>query len=187
MARMIKRLVGSAMALTIWTAAAQAHTGHGEVTGFSSGFDHVLGGLDHSVAMLAVGLIAARLGGKALWLVPASFIGMMAIGAILAIYGVSVPFVETGIAASVIAFGLAAVLQLHMSSLVAALFVGAFAVFHGQAHAAEMPAAISALNYGAGFTLATGVLHVVGISLGLGLRRATSFTRRIGVSLSRQV
>jgi urease accessory protein len=157
----------AALTLLITAAAAEAHTGVGSTMGFTHGFGHPFSGLDHILAMVAVGLFAANLGGRALWLVPLSFVAMMAVGGALGVAGVDMPFVEIGIAASVIVLGLAGAMAL----------VGFFALFHGHAHGAEMPTDASGLAYGVGFVLATAILHLIGIGLGLGigmLAKATS-------------
>jgi urease accessory protein len=127
---------------------------------------HPVGALDHVLAMIAVGLYAALLGGRALWLVPASFIGMTAIGGALGIAGLGPPHTEIGIALSVIVLGLAVALRLSLPTRAAMALVGVFAVFHGYAHGAEMPPDASGLRYAAGFLLATALLHGAGIALG---------------------
>ncbi|MBG1232262.1 HupE/UreJ family protein [Aestuariivirga litoralis] len=149
--------------------AAEAHVGVGSTMGFTHGFMHPLSGLDHLLAMVAVGLFAARLGGKALYLVPAAFVAMMGVGGVLGINGVTVPFVEFGIAASVIVLGAAVALDFSLPTAAAMALVGFFAVFHGHAHGAEMPLAASGVTYGIGFIAATALLHVAGIALGLGI------------------
>jgi len=144
---------------------ALAHPGHGE--GFVHGFIHPVGGLDHVLAMVAVGLYAALLGGRALWLVPASFVAVMALGGALGIAGINVPHTETGIALSVVVLGLAVALRISLPTLAAMVLVAVFAVFHGHAHGAEMPANASGLGYAAGFVLATALLHAAGVAAGL--------------------
>lgn len=148
-----------------------AHTGHGDAHGFAHGFMHPVGGLDHVLAMVAVGLLAATLGGRALWLLPASFVAVMAAGGMLGIAGINVPFVETGIALSVIVFGLAVAFRMPLPVLAGMALVGFFAVFHGFAHGAEMPPHTSSLAYAGGFLLATALLHGVGIAVGFGIGR----------------
>jgi urease accessory protein len=174
---MARRFALAAFVLFISAAAAEAHTGVGSAMGFSHGFGHPFSGLDHILAMVAVGLFAANLGGRALWLVPLSFVAMMAAGGALGIAGVDMPFVEIGIAASVIVLGLAVAMQWYLPVAGAMALVGFFAVFHGHAHGAEMPTDASGLAYGMGFLFATAILHLVGIGLGVGiglLARATS-------------
>jgi len=159
-------------ALILLPSAAFAHPGvAGHFHGFSNGFDHPLSGIDHILAMVAVGLFAAHLGGRALWLVPATFVAMMAISGIAGMSGMELPFVEIGITASVIALGLAIAFQISVPTLVAAAFAGVFAIFHGYAHGAEMPASISGLAYGVGFVCATALLHGVGLALGLAVNK----------------
>ncbi len=132
----------------------------------AAGFVHPFTGLDHLLAMLAVGLWAAQLGGRWTWAVPLAFVASMALGGALGFAGVNLPFVEPMIAASVLVLGLLVALQVRLrySGLV---LVGAFAIFHGIAHAAEMPAETPRLVYAAGFVLATALLHAAGVGLGL--------------------
>ena len=118
-----------------------------------------------------------HLGGRALWLVPLSFVAMMVVGGVLGVGGIGLPLVEIGIAASVIVLGLAVALQWNLPVAGGWLLVGFFALFHGQAHGAEMPVDASGLAYGVGFVFATAILHLIGIELGLGiglLAKATS-------------
>jgi len=163
----------SAFAVTLlFATAAEAHTGAGGASGLSHGFLHPLGGLDHILAMVGVGLLGFVLGGRARWLVPASFVVMMAAGGALGLAGVGLPFVETGIALSVVAIGGALAFGASMPLSLAAALAGGFAVFHGFAHGAEMPAAVSGLAYGLGFMAATALLHAAGLGLGFGLAKA---------------
>ena len=174
---MARRLALAALALLITAATAEAHTGIGTTMGFSHGFSHPFSGLDHILAMVAVGLFAANLGGRALWLVPLSFVAMMVVGGALGVAGIGLPLVEIGIAASVIVLGLAVALQWNLPVAGAMALVGFFALFHGHAHGAEMPVDASGLAYGVGFVFATAILHLIGIGLGLGiglLAKATS-------------
>ncbi|MBI1243563.1 MAG: urease accessory protein [Alphaproteobacteria bacterium] len=144
-------------------ATASAHTGHGDTSGFAHGFMHPLSGIDHLLAMFAVGLFAFRLGGRALWAVPAAFVGMMAVGGVLGFEGVGLPFVETGIALSVLALGMAVATGITPPVAIAAALVGFFAIFHGHAHGGELPAGAGAAGYTAGFLAATALLHAAGI------------------------
>jgi urease accessory protein len=146
-----------------------AHTGIGDTTGFVHGLSHPLGGLDHVLPMLAVGLFAAHLGGRAIWLVPLSFVTVMALGGALGVAGVKVPLVEIGIGLSVVFLGLAIAFQLSLPTFAAMALVAVFAVFHGHAHGAEMPDTASGLTYGAGFVCATALLHAVGVGLWLAI------------------
>jgi urease accessory protein len=128
---------------------------------------HPLGGVDHIIAMVAVGLLAARLSGRALWLVPASFVAAMTAAGFAASAGLALPYVETGIAVSVVVLGAVAVFGVAMPAAAAMGLVAFFAVFHGYAHGLEMPETVSGLAYGVGFVAATAMLHGIGIAFGL--------------------
>jgi len=160
--------------LSLIPALALAHPGGAHVHGLVDGFAHPLSGFDHLAAMVAVGLIAAHLGGRALWLVPASFLGAMLLGAGLGMAGLALPAVELGIAASLVVFGLVVALRLPLPTLAAMGLVAAFALFHGFAHGLEAPAGSSGLNYMAGFALATAALHGLGVLLGCRLGAAST-------------
>lgn len=146
---------------------AQAHPGHGAANGLAGGFVHPLTGLDHLCAMIAVGLWAAQLGGRALWAVPLAFVSVMTLGALAGMNGHALPFVEQGIAASVLILGILIAAALRLPLAASIVLVGAFALFHGYAHGAEIPANASGFAYGAGFVVATAGLHLLGIGLGL--------------------
>lgn len=182
MAIRIQRGILSILMMGLGSRIAEAHTGIGSTMGFTHGFGHPFGGLDHVLAMVAVGLFAARLGGKALLLVPTAFVGMMALGGVLGIMKMNIPFVELGIAASVIVLGAAVAMQLSLPTIAAMALVGFFAIFHGHAHGAEMPVIASGLTYAVGFMLATAILHAIGIGLGIGLGR---FDRTASVGIVR--
>lgn len=156
----------STLALTLLPTVAFAHTGVGETSGFIHGFGHPISGLDHILAMVMVGVFAYQLGGRALWLVPATFVLVMAVGGALGVAGINVPFVEVGIALSVIVLGAIVALGVKAPTAVAMGIVGLFAIFHGHAHGAEMPEDAGGLAYAAGFMIATAILHVVGIGIG---------------------
>lgn len=164
----MKRMVLRAglAALVLAPRAAFAHTGLGDTSGFAHGILHPLSGLDHQLAMTLVGLFAWQLGGRALWLVPAAFVAMMAVGGACGLYGVPLPFVEAGIALSVIGLGAAVAFGLRAPVAVAMGVVGLFAIFHGHAHGSEMPLDVSGVAYAAGFMLATAALHAFGIGIG---------------------
>ena len=170
---MKQKLFLSAAALMAMAGLAEAHTGHG-ATGFMHGFTHPFTGYDHITAMVAVGLFAAIIGGRARYLVPLSFVSMMMLGAVLALAGFSVPFVEAGITASMFVLGGVVLLRWRAPVALAMALCGFFAVFHGFAHGAEMPVDTSGFEYGAGFVLATAFLHGIGLSAGLfaGLKAA---------------
>ncbi len=159
-----------AAALMLLTSPALAHTGQGVAGGFATGFLHPITGPDHVVAMVAVGMWGAFLGAPAIWLLPIVFPLVMAFGGVLGVMGVPMPGVELGIALSAIGLGLVVAFAARPPLWVAAVLVGAFAIFHGYAHGAELPGAINPLAYGIGFVLATGLLHLCGISFGLLVR-----------------
>jgi urease accessory protein len=154
----------------VGSSTAFAHETVGVADGFLSGFAHPLFGWDHVAAMVAVGLWGAFLGAPAIWLLPIVFPMVMAFGAVLGIAGVELPAVETGIAASAIVLGVMVAIAARPPLWVAAIIVGAFAVFHGHAHGTELPAAAGAVAYAAGFVIGTGLLHLIGISFGLTTR-----------------
>ena len=168
---MARLIALSAALFAAMTVAAQAHVRVGAVHWFANGLAHPLSGLDHVLAMVAVGMFAAHLGGRALWLVPASFIAMMMLGGALGVAGMPMPLVEIAIALSVVALGFIVAFRLDMATWTAMAVVGFFALFHGHSHGTEMPQTVSGLEYGAGFVLATAVLHVSGIALGFAVQR----------------
>lgn len=156
---------------------AGAHIGLGDHGGFTHGITHPVSGLDHILAMVAVGVLAAHLGGRALWLVPAAFIGMMAIGGILGFAGVTLPFVEHGIGLSVIVLGALVALDVTMPTMLAMAIVGLFAIFHGHAHGTELPLDSTPSAFAAGFVVATALLHACGIALGMLIQRLAQPSR----------
>ena len=143
-----------------------AHAQQGEAAGFLTGLGHPIAGLDHVLAMVAVGLWGAQLGAPAIWLLPVAFPMVMAVGGMLGLMGVPLPGIEYGIAASAILLGAAVLFEVRPPLAVAAIVVGIFAVFHGHAHGTELPPGQSALLYSMGFVMATGCLHAAGIGLG---------------------
>ena len=156
----------AATGLALAPAAAWAHVDGHHGGGFLAGLLHPISGLDHVVAMVAVGLWGAVLGPPALWVLPVAFPLVMAFGGLLGLLGVPIPGVEIGIAVSGLAMGLMVLLELRPPLWLAALIVSAFAVFHGHAHGAELPAGSNALLYSLAFVIATGLLHLLGILLG---------------------
>lgn len=147
-------------------APAFAHLDPAEHGSLLAGISHPLFGIDHVLAMVAVGLWAALLGGRALWLVPAAFVGTMAVGFAAALWGAPLPFVEPVILASVVVIGLLAAMAFTVPAWAGMALVGFFALFHGHAHGGELGAA-GALTFGIGFAVSTALLHVVGIGLGI--------------------
>ena len=163
-----------------------AHEQQGQAAGFVTGLLHPVSGLDHVLAMVAVGLWGAQLGAPAIWLLPVTFPLVMAFGGFLGLIGVPLPGVELGIATSAILLGAMVALQARPPLALAALLVAFFAVFHGHAHGTELPAGQSGLLYSVGFVVATGLLHAVGISIGLIHRWAAGriLLRAAGVAVS---
>ena len=161
-----------AQALPILTVAmlcaqpAFAHPQKGVAVGFVTGFLHPISGLDHVLAMVAVGLWGAQLGAPAIWLLPVAFPMVMAFGGMLGLLGVPIPGVEYGIAASAVLLGAAVMFELRPPLGLAAALVGFFAICHGHAHGTELPPNQSALLYSMGFVIATGCLHALGIGIG---------------------
>jgi urease accessory protein len=153
--------------LAIACPAAFAHTRGGEALGFTSGLRHPISGIDHVLAMIAVGIWGTQLGAPAVWLLPVTFPIVMAFGGMLGLMGVRLPGIEAGIALSALALGCAVFGEARPRLWVAALLVGFFALFHGHAHGSEVPAGADGLLYGIGFVIATGTLHAAGIAMGL--------------------
>ncbi|WP_413491058.1 HupE/UreJ family protein [Shewanella baltica] len=165
--------IGLLLLLTLcWTAPVSAHEIHSG-GGFMSGFNHPVLGFDHLLAMLSVGMLSTQLGGRAIWTVPLAFVTFMLVGGILGLYAIAVPFVEIGIALSVLLLGLAIAFDRQIPLLFAMAFVGVFAIFHGHAHGAEMPALASTVLYALGFLFGTAVIHLGGVMIGLGMQRMT--------------
>jgi urease accessory protein len=155
----------------LWAYPALAHVQQGEAAGFVTGLLHPVSGLDHVLAMVAVGLWGAQLGSPAIWLLPVCFPIVMAFGGMLGLMGVHLPGIEIGIAASGILLGAAVMVEFRPPLAVAAALVAFFAIFHGHAHGTELPPGQSALLYSMGFVLATGCLHAAGIGIGEVRRR----------------
>jgi urease accessory protein len=155
------------LVLLLWAQTAHAHVQEGQAAGFVTGLAHPVSGLDHVLAMIAVGLWGAQLGNPALWLLPVTFPMVMALGGVLGLIGLPLPGVEVGIAASALLLGAAVLFELRPPLAVAAVLVGCFAIFHGHAHGTELPPGEDGLLYSIGFVVATGCLHGVGIATGL--------------------
>ena len=153
-----------------------AHPGlPGHTHGFANGFVHPLSGLDHLLAMTAVGLWAAQRGGRALWAVPLAFVSVMTLGGMLGMAGLGqFPLIDQAIAASVLTMGIFVATAVRLQLFTSTVIIGLFALFHGYAHGAEMPATASGLLYGLGFVLATATLHLCGITFGLAARKFNS-------------
>jgi urease accessory protein len=167
----LRSIVALLSALLLIVDPASAHTGAGVTGGFTSGFQHPLFGLDHLLAMLAVGIWGAQMGGRQVWVLPVAFPLVMAVGGVLGIAGFHLSHVEVGIGFSVLALGLVIALALRPPEPVALLLIAVFAICHGYAHGVELPQAADPASYAIGFVVATGMIHVVGIGIGLTLGR----------------
>jgi len=170
-----RRLMPAALTTLLWMAPALiqpalAHTGDTTASGFQAGFLHPITGTDHLVAMVAVGLWGAQLGNPAIWVLPIIFPLVMALGSVLGITGIMVPYPEVIIGLSAVALGIAVALRLRPPLWAAAILVGVFAIFHGYAHGQELPSAADPISYGVGFVTATGLLHLCGIVIGASVR-----------------
>lgn len=164
MLTVVKR-TGAVLMAVAFAGPAMAHTGVGAAHGFSAGLLHPLFGLDHVLAMVAVGLWAGLVGGKARLAYPLAFVAMMVVAGLWGMSGAALPGVEIGIAVSVIALGLAVALKATPPLAAGAAACAIFAIFHGHAHGAELPDGAGAFGYAAGFVLATAALHGVGLAL----------------------
>ena len=162
--RYILRLLSALLLLA--ATPAYAHSGAG--TGWVHGMFHPFTGIDHLLAMIAVGLWATQLGGRALWQVPLTFVCVMALGGVLGTAAIPLPFVQSGIFASSLVLGVLIAAAIRLPTLVSLVMVGLFALFHGYAHGAEMPRSASGLTYALGFMLSTAALHASGILIASG-------------------
>lgn len=167
---MLRKVTTAVAILAASTLPAFAHLNPAEHGSFIAGVSHPLFGLDHILAMVAVGLWAALLGGRAVWMVPTAFVGTMMAGFAVALAGLGLPFVEPVIAASVVVIGLLALVALQVPTVVGMIMVGFFAFFHGYAHGGELGEA-GALSFCAGFAISTALLHGLGVATGLGMGR----------------
>jgi len=159
-------LLSLSITMLAYIPTAGAHNIGAEGAGFITGLTHPFMGLDHLLAMIAVGIWAAQTGGNAVWRLPLSFVVMMAVAALISASGFNIPVLEPLIAGSVVLLGLMVVFAVRLPVNLSMLIVGLFAVVHGYAHGLEMPQASSAILYGSGFVLATSLLHLIGIGLG---------------------
>ncbi|MEE1658285.1 HupE/UreJ family protein [Microvirga sp. CF3062] len=161
-----------------------AHTGSHPASDLVDGFAHPFGGLDHTLAMVAVGLFAAVLGGRALWAVPATFISMMLVGGVMGVMGIGIPAVEAGIALSLVILGAILAAGSRCLISIAMTLTGVFAIFHGYAHGAEMPTEAAAALYCLGFVSATAFLHGTGLVLGHAFGKRQMIHRLAGAGIS---
>lgn len=181
---MVKVLGLAVAAILALGAPAEAHTGAhvagGIAGGLGAGFAHPMFGLDHLLAMVSVGALGAVIGGVALWALPATFMGVMVAGGLLALAGIELPGVELGIAASLVVFGALLAARVGLPVMLSVAIVAVFALFHGHAHGNEVPEMASPAAYVLGFVAATGLLHLVGIGIA---RLATRLPRFADVSV----
>lgn len=181
---MIKRLSLAAAALFAASAPAFAHLDPAAHGSAMAGLSHPLFGADHILAMVAVGLWASQIGGRGIYLVPAAFVGVMSLGFLLGQTGLSLPFVEPMIAASVVVLGLLVAAAIRLPAAAGAAIVGAFALFHGAAHGSELGSA-GAMSFAAGFIVATAFLHLVGVGVGLALGSNAGLGHKAGGAVAR--
>ena len=186
------------LALTVTLLASEvalAHTGAEHAFSFAAGFKHPLTGLDHMLAMVAVGLWAGLVGGRALRVWPVAFVGVMILGGLLGFAGIAVPMIEAGILASVVILGLLVLAAARVPVTAGAALVAAFALLHGHAHGAELPSEAAAASYAAGFAIATAILHAIGLGVAhiasnasgrLAVRVAGGLVAAVGVALAMQ-
>lgn len=175
---MFKRLSISALIFAAAAAPALAHLDPAEHGSFMAGVSHPLFGADHILAMVAVGLWASQIGGRAILAVPAAFVATMGVGFLLAVAGIDLPFVEPAILASVIGLGLLVAMAVRIPVAASAAIVAVFALFHGHAHGGELGAA-GALTFGLGFLVSTALLHAAGVGLGITLGRLGPVMTRV--------
>lgn len=171
------------LALMSFSTVALAHPGH-ETSGLVAGLFHPFSGLDHLLAMLAVGLWAAQLGGRVVWQVPAAFLALLCLGGLLGMNGVSLPSVELGIAGSVVIFGALIAAGKKLPVVAGMAVAGIFALFHGAAHGMEMPTMTSGLTYSIGFVAASLMLNASGLLAAYATRLAPLAIRFIGASIA---
>jgi len=176
---------GVAFGAGVWlvlSGPAAAHIIQGQQGGFGSGFEHPLTGPDHFLAMFAVGLWGAQMGGRSVWTLPVTFPLIMVAGGIAGMLGIPLRGIEIGIALSILALGLAIAFAWRPAEWVALILIAYFALCHGYAHGAELPLATDPADYAVGFVLATGMIHLFGIGVGLGLNKPAQgrFARALG-------
>ncbi|MDX8492489.1 HupE/UreJ family protein [Mesorhizobium sp. VK22B] len=182
--RLITAPLAAFMLLAIFNArGAEAHVLGGNFGGFGSGFQHPILGFDHFLAMAAVGIWGAQIGGRSVWTLPVTFPLIMCIGGVIDMSGILVlPYVEAVIACSVLALGLAIATRWRPPELLLIPVIAVFAIFHGFAHGIELPQAADPAAYAVGFVVATGLIHIFGILLGMAVERVNreGATRAVG-------
>lgn len=166
---MIMRFITLSILTFFLSLPAQAHELH-STGGFISGFNHPVLGFDHMLAMICVGILSTKLGGRAIWTVPTVFVLFMLFGGIVGLLALPIPFVEFGIAASVLLLGLALAIDRKLPQWLVMAFVATFAIFHGHAHGVEMPQLAEPALYVLGFICGTSAIHIVGVILGIAMQ-----------------
>lgn len=182
----MKRIL-SGLALISFFLPGLSHAHSAAGGGFIAGLSHPVLGFDHLLAMLSVGVLSARLGGKSMWLVPCAFVSVMLIGGILGLNGIPVLSVEMGISLSVLAMGVALAVEKKLAPIWAVLFVGFFAIFHGYAHGIEMPNLADPVLYALGFVVGTSIIHIAGVVIGVFatvVPNGTQLLRYIGAAIA---
>jgi urease accessory protein len=174
----------TALILLTTSSVALAHPGHG-ASGFAAGLMHPFSGLDHLLAMMAVGLWAAQSGGRKVWLLPATFMAMLGVGAGIAMQWQSLPMVEAGIASSVLALGLLVALSARLPAMLSISITAMFGLLHGYAHGQELPESAAPAMYALGFLVATATLHLSGIAVGIAThKRHAALAKALGVAIA---
>jgi len=176
---MFSRTLLVALTMVAISSPALAHMDPAQHGSFAAGFTHPLFGLDHVLAMIAVGLWAALAGGRAIWGLPTAFVGAMVLGFVLALAGLPLPMVEPMILTSVVVLGALVALAARLSLFLSAALVGVFGLFHGYAHGGEIGSAVE-LGYAAGFIIATALLHAAGVLIGYGASSEIAVNRSTG-------
>lgn len=175
-------LIATVTAMAFAASPAFAHPGHIGASGLAAGMAHPLSGLDHILAMVAVGILAAQAGGRYLWAIPAAFLSMMVIGGAAGMAGIALPMVEQGIIGSVILLGLVIAAGNSVPAPAAIVLTAAAAIFHGHAHGTEIPLGSGGFEYAAGFVISTALLHASGIAATLSASKGAG---RMGQKVSR--
>ncbi|HEY8470570.1 MAG TPA: HupE/UreJ family protein [Longimicrobiales bacterium] len=180
----LRSLGAAAVLLAAVPSVAAAHPDTVIPHGFLHGFEHPLSGWDHLLAMFAVGLWAAQRGGRAVWVLPLTFVAVMVGAGAIAMSGAALPGVEAGILASVFVLGLVIALAARVPGAAALALIALFAAFHGAAHGSEMPAGVGGVTYAAGFATATAALHLAGAFLGISLQRGLREPHQVWVRVA---
>jgi urease accessory protein len=157
------------------------------IGGFNAGLSHPVLGMDHLLAMLSVGILSAQMGGKWVWKVPLTFVLVMLIGGMLGMEGINVMSVELGITLSVLILGIAIASEKKLPPILAMVFVGIFAIFHGHAHGTEMPYLADPVPYACGFVAGTAAIHILGVLISYllqKLKNGKSVLRYLGMSIA---